>query len=128
MLSESQFRFAFGNALPPAESAELYRQLCIPGPARPLLQSATANLNPRTEARVDTGRPDRGPLLLVAGEKDNTVPWPVAYSAYQRQAGNPSRTEMALAPGRGHSLAADHGWREVADNALAFLTDCGIRP
>jgi pimeloyl-ACP methyl ester carboxylesterase len=128
MLSESQFRYVFGNAIPAAESAELYQQLCIPGPARPLLQSATASLNPLSEARVDTARQDRGPLLLVAGEKDNTVPWSLAYSAYQRQAGNPNRTEIALAPGRGHSMAADHGWQEVADNALAFLTDCGVRP
>jgi pimeloyl-ACP methyl ester carboxylesterase len=128
MLSRSQFRFVFGNALPAAESDEMYDELCIPGPARPLLQSATANLSPLTEARVDTGRPDRGPLLLVAGEKDNTVPWPIAYSAYQRQAANPNRTEIALAPGRGHSLAADRGWREVAENVVAFVTECGIRP
>jgi len=128
MLTEPQFRYVFGNALPAAESTELYQQLCIPGPARPLLQSFTATLNPLTEARVDTGRPDRGPLLVVGGERDNAVPWPLAHAAYRRQAANPNRTEIALAPGRGHSLAADHGWREVADNALAFLTECGVRP
>jgi alpha-beta hydrolase superfamily lysophospholipase len=128
MLTEREFRSVFGNAIPAEESAEIYDQLCIPGPPRPLIQSMTANLSPRTEARVDTGRPDRGPLLVVAGENDNAVPWPIAHSAYRRQAGNPDRTEIALAPGRGHSLTADHGWREVADNVLAFLQRCGIRP
>jgi non-heme chloroperoxidase len=128
MLTERQFRFAFGNAISEAESAEIYDQLCIPGPPKPLIQSTTANLSPVTEARVDTGRDDRGPLLVIGGEKDNAVPWSVAHAAYRRQARNSNRTEIALAPRRGHSVIADHGWREVADNVLAFLGRCGIRP
>jgi hypothetical protein len=40
--------------------------------------AADSNLNPWTEAKVDTKNPDRGPLLILEGEKDNTVPWGIA--------------------------------------------------
>jgi non-heme chloroperoxidase len=122
MLTEGQFRFAFGNALSREESDRLYESSCVPAPARPLFQAATANLDPRTDLRVDTGRGDRGPMLVVAGERDHTVPWAIVRSTYRRQARNPSHTELTEAPGRGHSLVVDSGWREVADNALAFLS------
>jgi pimeloyl-ACP methyl ester carboxylesterase len=77
--------------------------------------------NPWTEAKVDTENPDRGPLLIVDGELDNTVPWAVAHASYTRQQRNPGVTEIVKIPGRGHSLTIDHGWREVADTALAFV-------
>lgn len=121
MLTEKQFRFAFGNAVSETESAELYRRHAVPGPGRPLFQAATANLNPRTEASVDTLTAERGPLLLISGEKDNTVPWAIANAAYKRQARNVQATQITEISGRGHSLVIDSGWREVADVALAFL-------
>jgi pimeloyl-ACP methyl ester carboxylesterase len=121
MLTGSQFRFAFGNAVPQAESDDLYGRYAVPAPGRPLFQAATANLNPRTEASVDTRRADRGPLLIVSGEKDNTVPWAIANASYKKQARNADPTEITEMAGRGHSLVIDHGWPEVADAALAFL-------
>ena len=95
-------------------------------PGRPLFQAATANLNPRTEAAVDTLRTDRGPLLVVSGEKDNTVPWAIANASYKKQARNADPTEITEMAGRGHSLVIDHGWPEVADTALAFLGKHGV--
>ena len=80
-----------------------------------------ANLNPWTEAKVNTKNPDRGPLLIIDGEKDHTVPWAIANAAYKRQARNPAVTEIVKMPNRGHSLTIDHGWREVAETALAFV-------
>jgi hypothetical protein len=44
-----------------------------------------ANLNPFTEAKVDPKNPGRGPLLILDGEKDHTVPWAIANAAYKRQ-------------------------------------------
>ena len=128
MLTDKQFRFAFGNAVSRAESDRLYDTYCVPAPAKPLFQSATANLDPRTEVRVPTDTPERGPMLVITGEKDNTVPWAIARATYARQAKNPSHTELAEAPGRGHSLVVDSGWREVADNVLGFLGRHGITP
>ena len=90
-------------------------------PGEPLFQAAAANLNPWTEAKVDTKNPDRGPLLIIAGERDNTVPWSIANASYHEQQDNPGITEIVKIAGRGHSLTIDDGWREVADTALAFV-------
>lgn len=122
MLTEKQFRFAFGNAGSVAESDDLYRRYAVPAPGRPVFQAATANLNPRTEASVDTRNPERGPMLLISGEKDNTVPWALANAAFNRQGRNPDPTEITELRGRGHALVIDSGWQEVADTALEFLT------
>jgi non-heme chloroperoxidase len=120
-LTYDQFRFAFANAVSEAEAHELYATFAVPGSGVPLFQAATANLNPWTEAKVDTKNPDRGPLLIIDGEKDNTVPWAIANASYKKQKRNERVTEIVKIPGRGHSLVIDHGWREVADTALAFV-------
>jgi non-heme chloroperoxidase len=86
-----------------------------------LAQMGNANINPWTEAKVDTRNPNRGPLLIIDGEKDHTVPWSIANSAYKRQRRNPGVTQIVKMPNRGHSLVIDHGWREVAETALGFI-------
>jgi non-heme chloroperoxidase len=120
-LTYDQFRYAFANAVTETEAHELYATFAVPGSAVPLFQAAAANLNPWTEAKVDTENPGRGPLLIIDGELDNTVPWAVAHASYTRQERNPAVTEIVKIPGRGHSLTIDHGWRQVADTALAFV-------
>lgn len=120
-LTYEQFRYAFANAVSEDEAKELYETYVVPAPGAPLFQAASANLNPWTEDKVDCTNPDRGPLLIISGEKDNTVPWAVANAEYKRQARNEGVTEIVEIPGRGHSLTIDSGWREVADTALAFV-------
>ena len=120
-LTYDQFRFAFANAVSEAEAHELYNTFSVPTSGAPLFQAATANLNPWTEAKVNSKNPERGPLLIMDGEKDNTVPWAIANASYKRQRRNEGVTEIVQIPGRGHSLTIDHGWREVADSALAFV-------
>ena len=120
-LTYDQFRFAFANAVTETEAHELHATFAVPGSGVTLFQAASANLNPWTEAKVNTENPDRGPLLIIDGEMDNTVPWAVANAAFKRQKRNPDVTEIVKIPGRGHSLTIDHGWREVADIALAFV-------
>jgi pimeloyl-ACP methyl ester carboxylesterase len=120
-LTFEQFRFAFANAVSDEEAHQLYDTFAVPASGAPLFQAATANLNPRTEARVDTQNPDRGPLLILSGEKDNTVPHAISHAAYKRQEHNPGVTEFTELPGRGHSLTIDSGWAEVAQTALKFI-------
>jgi len=120
-LTYEQFRFAFANAVDESEAHTLYETYSVPGSGVPIFQAATANLNPWTEAQVDTKNPERGPLLIISGEHDNTVPWAIAHASYKQQEKNPSVTEIHEIPGRGHSLTIDHGWREVAETALAFI-------
>jgi non-heme chloroperoxidase len=120
-LTYEQFRYAFGNAVTEDEARELYNTYAVPAAGAPLFQAATANLNPWTEVKVKTKNPDRGPLLVISGELDHTVPWAIANASYKRQRKNPGVTEIVEMPGRGHSLTIDHGWREVCDTALAFV-------
>jgi non-heme chloroperoxidase len=120
-LTYEQFRFAFTNAVSEDEAKQLYDTFAVPTSGAPLFQAATANLNPWTEVRADTKNPDRGPLLIIDGEKDNTVPWAIANASYKAQKKNPNVTEIVKIPNRGHSLTIDSGWREVADTALAFV-------
>lgn len=120
-LTFPQFRYAFANALSEDEAQELYDAYAVPAPGAPLFQAAAANFNPWSEDQVDVGNPDRGPLLIISGELDHTVPNAVAQAAYKRYRANPGVTEFVEMPGRGHALVIDHGWREVAETALAFV-------
>lgn len=120
-LTYDQFRYAFANAVSESEAHELYATYAVPGSGVTLFQAAAANFNPWSEAKVDNKNPDRGPLLITDGELDHTVPWAIANAEYKRQKRNKGVTEIVRVAGRGHSLTIDHGWREVADLALAFV-------
>jgi non-heme chloroperoxidase len=120
-LTYEQFRYACANAVTEDEAHELYNTDAVPGSGVPLFQAATANFNPWTEAKVKSKNPDRGPLLIIEGEKDHTVPWAVANASFKKQKRNKGVTEIVKMTGRGHSLVIDHGWSEVADTALEFV-------
>jgi len=120
-LTFEQFRFGFANAVSEGEAKELYATFAVPASGAPLFQAAAANLNPWTEAKVDTENPDRGPLLIISGEKDHTVPWSIANASYKKQQHNKGVTEITEIKGRGHALTIDNGWQEVADTALSFV-------
>jgi non-heme chloroperoxidase len=120
-LTFDQFRYGWANALGEEEARQLYEAFHVAGPGAPVFQAATANLNPWTEARVDAANPDRGPLLIISGERDHTVPWAIANASFKRQQRNRAVTEIAAIPNRGHALTIDGGWREVAERALAFI-------
>jgi non-heme chloroperoxidase len=120
-LTFEQFRYGFANAVSEEEAKELYETYAVPGSGEPVFQAAAANLNPWSEAKVDTKNPDRGPLLIISGENDHTVPWAVANSSYKRQQGNRAVTEIIEIKGRGHALTIDSGWRGVSDTALGFV-------
>ncbi len=120
-LTYDQFRFAFANTVSEDEAKELYETFAVPAAGAPLFQAATANLNPWTEVKVDSRSADRGPLLIISGENDNTVPWAIANASFKKQQRNEAVTEIVEMAGRGHALTIDSGWREVADTALAFV-------
>jgi pimeloyl-ACP methyl ester carboxylesterase len=120
-LTYDQFRFAFANAVSEDEAKQLYDTFAVPAPGAPIFQAAAANLNPWTEVKVDTKKPERGPLLIISGEKDNTVPWAIANASYKQQKRNEGVTEIIKIPDRGHALVIDSGWRDVANTALAFV-------
>ncbi len=120
-LTFDQFKYGWTNALGDEEAKELYETYHVAAPGVALMQMANANLNPATEAKVDTKNRDRGPLLILDGEKDHTVPWAIANASYKKQKRNIGVTEIKSIPNRGHSLTIDSGWREVCDTALEFV-------
>jgi pimeloyl-ACP methyl ester carboxylesterase len=120
-LTFDQFKYGWTNALDEKESKQLYETFHVPGSGIALAQMGNANINPWTESKVDTKNPERGPLLIIDGEKDHTVPWAIAHASYKLQKRNPGVTEIVKIPNRGHSLTIDHGWREVAQTSLEFV-------
>jgi non-heme chloroperoxidase len=121
-LTYEQFRYSFANAVGEDEAKQLYEAYSVPGSGEPIFQAAAANLNPWTEAKVDTENPDRGPLLIISADQDHTVPWAIANASFKRQRHNDGVTEIIKLEGRGHALTIDSGWREVADKALEFVS------
>jgi pimeloyl-ACP methyl ester carboxylesterase len=120
-LTLDEFKYGWANALSDEEAEQLYETYHVAAPGIALNQMANANLNPFTEAKADTKNPDRGPLLIIDGEKDHTVPWAIANASYKKQKRNPGVTEIVKIPNRGHSLTIDSGWREVAQTSLDFV-------
>ncbi len=121
LLTYEQFRYAFANAVGEEEAKQLYDTYCVPASGTPIFQAAAANLNPWTEVKVKSKNPQRGPLLIISGEQDHTVPPAISNASYKKQKRNKGVTEIKELKGRGHSLTIDHGWREVAETALEFV-------
>ena len=120
-LTYEQFAYGWSNAVSEEEGKHLFETFHVPGSGLPIFQAATANFNPWAETKVITDNDDRGPLLLIAGDKDHTVPQPVVENEFKIQQKNVGDTELVVIPNRGHSLIIDSGWREVADAALEFV-------
>ena len=120
-LTYDQFRYAFANAVSEEEAQALYAKFAVPAPARPLFQAASANLNPWTEVKVKSKSPGRGPMLLMYGELDHTVPKAIVKASFKKEKRNKAVTELVEVPGRGHALTIDDGWQSVAQLALDFV-------
>lgn len=127
-LTFEQFSYGWANALDEAEARELYATYHVATAGNPIFQAVTANLNPFAETKVDTGNRERGPLLIISGEADHTIPYAIAHSTYKIQdKNNEAVTEFIEMPNRGHSLTIDHGWREVAASSRAFIDRARVK-
>jgi pimeloyl-ACP methyl ester carboxylesterase len=127
-LTAEQFRYAFGNAVSPEESDALYERWAIPAPGKPLFEAASANFNPHSPVTVDTANQVRGPLLLITGGKDHTVPGAITFAERKKYRHSSAVTDLHEFPDRAHSLTIDSGWREVADVTLAWLARQSLAP
>ena len=125
-LTEQQFRFGFTNAVSEQEAKELYAKYAMPAPGRPLFQAATATFNPNSATKVNVTNATRGPLLLISGAEDNTVPPVLVKSTLRNYRNSAAKTELKEFAGRGHSLTIDSGWRELAEYCLAWLNAKGL--
>ena len=125
-LTEEEFHFGFTNMVPAQEAKLLYEKYAMPGPGRPLFQAATAALNPRAATSVNVLNPKRGPLLLISGGEDNTVPPVLVRGTLRAYRRSPAVTELKAFAGRGHSLTIDGGWRDIAEYTLSWLNGKGF--
>jgi len=125
-LTEEQFRYGFTNAVSEQEAHELYTKYAIPAPGRPLFQAATATFNPNSATKININNATRGPLLLISGLADNTVPPVLVKSALRAHRKSPALTEYKEFPNRGHSLTIDSGWKEIAEYILKWLKEKGF--
>ena len=125
-LTAEQFRFSFGNAVSPEESDALYERWTIPAPGKPLFEAAAANFSLHSPAKVNTANEGRGPLLLVMGGRDHTVPEAITKATVKQYRHSSAVTDLEEFADRGHSLTIDSGWREVADACLAWLAKQGL--
>ena len=120
-LTFEQFRYGFANYVDEDQARRMFEQFCVAAPGEPLFQAAAANLNPWTEAKFDTKNPDRGPMLIIAGGMEHTVPVSVSKAAFKREEDNPGTTEFVELADRGHGMVIDDNWQEVAETALKFV-------
>jgi pimeloyl-ACP methyl ester carboxylesterase len=125
-LTEPQFRFGFTNAVSEQEALELYKTYAMPAPARPLFQAATATFNPNSATKVNVNNATRGPLLLISGTADNTVPPVLVKSTLKAYGQSKAVTEFKEFANRGHSLTIDSGWEELARYCLDWLEAKGL--
>ena len=125
-LTAEEFRYSFGNAISQEESDELHQRWTIPAPGRPLFEAAVANFSLHSPAAVNTGNAERGPLLLIMGGRDHTVPEVITKATLKQYRGSAAVTDLEEFPDRGHSLTIDSGWRGVADASLAWLDKQGF--
>jgi len=122
-LTYDEFKFGWANNLSDEEAHQLYDEFHVPAAGAPIFQAASANINPWTEAKVDTRNPDRGPLQIIAGQADNTVPLAITHAMYEVQSKNPGVTAITEIADRGHSLTIDSGWATVAGTANGFIEE-----
>ena len=64
-------------------------------------------------AKVNTTIDNRGPLLLIMGGKDHTVPEAITKSTLKQYRNSSALTDLVEFKDRGHSLTIDSGWREI---------------
>jgi pimeloyl-ACP methyl ester carboxylesterase len=126
MLSPSEFRYGFGNAIEESESDALHDEWVVPSPGRPLFEAATANFSPHSPAAVDVENETRGPLLLMMGGRDHTVPEVITKATAKQYRHSSAETDLQEWPDRGHSLTIDHGWREIAEASIGWLRQHGL--
>ncbi len=118
LFSPKQFRYAFTNTLTQDESDRVHDEFVIPAPGKPLWQAATHMFMNTGDSKVDYAKPDRAPLLFIAGGSDHVVPASVNRKNAKRY--KSGVVDLKEFPGRTHHTVGQDGWEDVADFALAW--------
>ncbi|WP_019180464.1 alpha/beta hydrolase [Microbacterium yannicii] len=128
-LSKRHFHFTFGNDLSRPESDRLWDEYAVNSYNRVFFEGVTSVLNEKSGVtRVDYGRTDRAPLLVITGEIDHVVPPAIGRALVKkyRASGSPAIVEYKQYAGRTHRLVSQDGWEEIADYALEWATSHAV--
>jgi pimeloyl-ACP methyl ester carboxylesterase len=126
-LKYDEFRRAFANAVDEDQAKRLYEQFCVPASSEEIFAddffqpTEATNLDPRPAPEVHCTNPDRGPMLIIAGGKDHTVPIAISRTEIKHEQANEGATKYIELPDRDHALVIDDNWQEVAETALKFV-------
>ncbi|MGZ8641243.1 MAG: alpha/beta hydrolase [Actinomycetota bacterium] len=118
-VSFDDFSWGFLHNLREDEQRRVYDAQVIPTPGRTFFQVGFAMFNSAT--RVNFRNDGRAPLLIIAGEKDRTVPAAMNRANLKKYRHSNAATDLREFPGRSHWLIAEPGWEEVADHAIDWL-------
>lgn len=130
-MSKRHFHYTFGNDLSRVDSDAVWERYAVNSYNRVLFEGVAAVFDGRNGvSRVDYGRPERGPLLVIVGGADHVVPPAIgrALVARYRRSGSRALVEYLEFPGRTHRIVSQDGWEEVADYALQWALAHAQRP
>ena len=125
-MTREQFRYSFAHTVSATESDELFDRWTIPAPGRPLVDTELTPFTADATAAWATDNPDRGPLLLAMVGRNGSVPEAITKATYGLHGDPIAVTDLMEFEDRGHSLAIDAGWPEVADACLVWLEKQGL--
>jgi pimeloyl-ACP methyl ester carboxylesterase len=119
-----QFHRAFTSTLDEEASRAVYDRYHVPAPGRWVWDGALANVKPGHHATwVDYDKPDRAPLLFIAGGKDQIVPAEVNQKNADRYRNSGAHTDYSAFADRDHYTIGAPGWEEVATAARMWSVD-----
>lgn len=128
-LSKKHFHFTFGNDLSRAASDRIWEEQAINSYNRVFFQGVAGAVTGRGPARVDFGRADRAPLLVITGEIDHVVPPAIGKAIVKKYTkAGPATVEYKEYAGRTHRLVSQDGWEEIARDALDWALAHEVEP
>lgn len=113
-MTREQFGYAFAPQQSEAVASAAYATQIVPESRKVAKDTLTAS------GEIDLTKA-RGPLLIIAGEKDNLIPAAMSYKNFGLYRNTPGLTEFKMFEGRDHWLIAGSGWEEVAGATLNWI-------
>ena len=86
-----------------------------------MFEVAFANFVFHAASKVNTENDSRGPLLLISGTADHTVPDVTTQATFKQYRHSSAVTELKQFEGQGQSLTIDNGWLDIAQAVLSWL-------
>lgn len=114
LMDAKTFHSAFANTLSENEAAAAFEEFATHD-SRNVLRGCMG-----PAGHIDLDAP-HGPLLLIAGEKDEIIPASLTAKNFEAYTDKTSVTAFKEFPDRSHYICGEPGWQDVADYASTWL-------